>query len=566
MCSELCSWGPWVGGCWSSRAWLGAAMTLGPTAAPQAKLQAPYSVDKHSVESFLSRRQFLGTLALGFAGLQSCQREPRSTRDTITVLVQGEPEHLDPRYPGDALGSAISRLVYSGLLDTDPRTFAPRLALAESVTLMDARTVRVRVRPGLRFHDGSALTARDVAATYESVLDPGRGSTLGGTYTKVFRDVRVIDPLTVDFVLTGPDGTYPSLLQLTILREQDTRAREIPALPGNEARFVGSGPMRVCSLARGAWELERIVAVPGRPRKIRFLTMHDPNTLALRLLHGDADVAEIKSELFPVFEGRERFTLASARSVGFTYLGMRNDHPLLARRQVRHAIAHAIDRRSLMIGKLRRYAIEATGPLPPSHWAYEGDVPRYPYDPDRARSLLDRVLPAATRDGARARLVLRVSSVRFTMTVAHAIAQMLEAVGLEVDVRPSDLAALLADLRAGRYDLTVLTMPDLSDPWGMAWLFASSSIPTPGNPRAGGNRWRYSNPALDALFEQGRRASGIDARRPYYAAAQRLLAEDLPVVPLWHADVVYAGGPRVQGLRPRGDGQFDWLLDLRLVA
>jgi peptide/nickel transport system substrate-binding protein len=482
------------------------------------------------------------------------------------VLVPSEPEHLDPRYPGDALGATISRLLYASLLENDPRTFVPRLAAAEALEVVDPGTVRARLRTGLRFHDGTPLTARDVAATYEAVLDPARGSTLRGTYARVFRGVRALDERTIEFALTGSDGTYPSLLQLPIVRARDAAGTEIAAVEGNEARFVGAGPMRVRSLARGAWVLDRVAAVPGRPRSVRFLTMRDPNTLALRLLHGDADVAEVKSELFPLFEGRARFSLASARSVGFTYLGLRNDHPALARREVRHAIAHAIDREALMAGKLGAYAVASTGPLPPTHWAYAANVARYPYDPARARRLLDTVLPRPAGGGPRTRLVLRATNVRFTMTIARAIAEMLAAVDIDVDVRQSDLAAVLSDLRAARYDLTVLTMPDLSDPWGIAWLFATSSMPSRENPRAGGNRWRYSNPALDAALEAGRRALGPDARRPHYAEAQRILAEDLPVVPLWHADLVYAGGTRVRGLRPRGDGQLDWLLDLELAT
>ena len=152
------------------------------------------------------------------------------------------------------------------------------------------------------------------------------------------------------------------------------------------------------------------------------------------------------------------------------------------------------------------------------------------------------------------------------MTVAHAIAEMLGAVGLDVEVRPSELAVLLPDLRAGRYDLTLMTMPDLSDPWGIAWLFASSSRPHPSNPMAGGNRWRFSNAAFDAAVEAGQQSVGQEARRPHYAAAQRVFAQELPVIPLWHADLVYAAGPHVRGLRPRGDSQLDFLLDLELSA
>ena len=508
----------------------------------------------------MTRRALLSALAVGATGtLVSSCRNTRREHDTLTVLINGAPEHLDPRYPGDALGATISRLVFSGLLTSDRDTFLPRLALASRVDLVEPTRIVATLRDDARFHDGMPVRARDVVATFRSILDPALGSTLRGTYGRSIHGVDEIDPLTVAFTLNGADGTYGSLLEQPVLRASDVGQREIPAQPGHESRFVGAGPMRVRSLEQGAWELERVVPVSGRPRRIRFFAMRDPNTFALRLLHGDADVGEIKPELFPLFSSRPHFTIANAHSVGFTYLGMRNDHPLLGVRDVRRAIAHAIDRDQLRRGKLGAYAQPATGPLSPEHWAYAPDVARYTFDPQRARALLEPVL-----QGRRERLVMRTSNVRFVVTVARAIASMLADVGIDVDIRQSDPPALFADLRGGRFDLTAMTAPDFSDPWGLAWMFATSSIPTPNDPFAGGNRWRYRNAALDAVLERGRIATTPETRRPFYVDAQRVLADDLPVLPLWHADLVFAGGPRVSNVRPRGDGQWDFLLDIAL--
>ncbi len=506
----------------------------------------------------MTRRTLLGAVGAGALGaVASACRGHSSDRDTLTVLINAAPEHLDPRYPGDALGATIARLVFAGLLESDRNTFLPRPSLASRVDLVEPTRVIARLRDDARFHDGSPVLAADVVASYRSILDPALGSTLRGTYGRALRAIDAIDPLTVAFTLNGPDGTFGSLLEFPIMRARDVTVREIPAQAGYESRFVGAGPMRVRSLAHGAWELERIVPVRGRPRRVRFFAMHDPNTFALRLLHGDADLGEIKPELFPLFAGRERFTVANAHSVGFTYVGVRNDHAFLAQRDVRRAMAYAIDREHLRTGKLDAFSQPSTGPLPPGHWAHEGDVTRYPFDPARARALLAPVLR-----GGRQRLVMRTSNIRFVVTVARAIAAMLADVGIDVDIRQSDPPALFADLRGGRYDLTMLTAPDFSDPWGLAWMFATASIPTAADPFAGGNRWRYRNPALDALLEDGRRAGLPDTRRPFYLAAQRILAEDLPVIPLWHADLVFAAGPRIANVHPRGDAQWDFLLDV----
>jgi peptide/nickel transport system substrate-binding protein len=291
--------------------------------------------------------------------------------------------------------------------------------------------------------------------------------------------------------------------------------------------------------------------------------LRDPNALALRLLHGDGDLAELKPDIVPLFEGRRDFVVRSSASAGFTYLGTRCDRGPLAQPQVRRAIALAVDRDGLRRARLGRYAVPATGPLPPTHWAYEGEVPRYDFNPARARAMLDAAGLIPDASGVRARLVLRVSTQRFALLVAQALAAMLGDVGIAVEVRPSELGTLLADLRAGRFDLTLLTVPDLTDPWGLSFWFSSSAIPSTENPNAGGNRWRFRDASLDRALAAGAASTDPALRAPHYRAAQRILAAQLPVIPLWHADVVTATRRALVAHAPRGDGRLDHLLDVR---
>ncbi len=499
-------------------------------------------------------------LTAGFLGCGSAD----ARRDTLTVLVLSQPSRIDPRYPEDALGASLGRLVWRPLFDSDPRTLLPRPALARDLTWHDATHVIVHLREGLTFQDGSLLTARDVAASYTALLDPALGSRLRGTYARVLAGVTVVDPVTVEFTLWRADGRFEGLLQQPILRERDARGPELVARPGHEGDFVGSGDLRVVSLAAGRWAFTRLHPPPGAPSRIVVLSLHDPNTLALRMLHGAGDVAEIKPELFPVFDHREGFTVASVPGVGVTVLGIRCDAPWLADARVRRGLALALDRDALRVSKYGARAQPANGLLPAWHWAYATDLSAIPYDVSRARELFDaagRLDPPGP--APRVRLGLRVSTQRFAVTVGHAIAAMLAEVGVDVDVRPSELPTLLADLRAGRFDLGLVTIPDLSDPWGLAYWFASRSIPAPGNPDSGGNRWRFRDGALDAALDAGAGVLGPSARRPYYQTAQRILAAGLPVIPLWHPDVVFVSSNQYTGLVPRADGSLDFLLELR---
>jgi peptide/nickel transport system substrate-binding protein len=516
--------------------------------------------DEHSSQG-PSRRTLLRALSLWSAsGAIACGDGARE-RDALTMLVQSEPAHLDPRFPTDALSATLSRLVYGSLLDVDPDTLAYRPSLASAVRQVDETHIRATLRDDARFHDGTPVLASDVAATFLGLLDPRVGSSSRSIVTQTIADARALSAREVEFVLREPTGIASLILAQPIVRAVDAHRGELASEPGNERAFVGSGPLRVTSLARNAWTFERAQRDATKPHRLRFLTVKDANTMALRLLHDRADVAEVKPELFPVFMGRERFTVAHARGVACAYLPLRNDHRRLAQREVRRAIAHAIDRPSLVRGKFAGLATESTGILPPWHWAYEGDVARYAYDPQRARAMLDAAWPASER--ANETLVFRCSNQRFVLTTAAAITEMLRAVGIRVDLRPSELAVLLADLRAGRYDLAMLQAPDVSEPHILWTLFASDARPTAANPRAGLNRWRFSHPALDAAVEQGKRASDRELRRAHYARAQRILAEEIPVVPLWHPEVVFVGAPRVDGLRSRGDGRFEPLVDVR---
>ncbi|MDB4930190.1 MAG: Dipeptide-binding transporter, periplasmic substrate-binding component, partial [Myxococcaceae bacterium] len=404
------------------------------------------------------------------------------------------PEHLDPRHPEDALGASIGRLLYRGLLEGDPVTFLPRPALAEEARWVDAARYRVTLRRDARFRDGATVTAADVVATYESVLDPAQHSRLRTTYARVLRGVRAVDERTVEFELHRPDGSLEALLQLGILPRRDALGPEHRAEVIARDHLGGSGPLRLARYLPDALSLEA-GGDGGAFRALDVVTLHDPNTLALRLLHGEGDVAELKPELYALFEGRAGFEVASARTSGMTYLGMHCEHGALADVAVRRALALALDRDALRRAMLGDHAVASTGVLPPSHWAYTPEVARYPFDPAAAR----RALRAALGEGAPPlRLTLRVSSQRFAITAAQALTAMLHDVGVEVDVRPSELATLLADLKAGRFDLTLLTVPDLSDPFGLGFWFGSASIPTPENPSAGGNRWRFRDAALDA--------------------------------------------------------------------
>jgi peptide/nickel transport system substrate-binding protein len=219
---------------------------------------------------------------------------------------------------------------------------------------------------------------------------------------------------------------------------------------------------------------------------------------------------------------------------------MKNDDPQLADPRVRQAIALAIDREKIVRGKFDGRAVLATGLLAPGHWSYSGDVPRWNHDPARARALLDQAgYPDPDGDGPRPRFTLtyKTSSDGFRVSVARLIAQDLEDVGIDVEMRSFEFATFFADIKRGNYQLASMQTGEIAEPDMYFTYFHSSRIPSPAAPDLA-NRWRYRSAAADRLIDEGRHALDRGERTRIYAELQRIMATDLPVIPLWHEDNV----------------------------
>jgi peptide/nickel transport system substrate-binding protein len=479
--------------------------------------------------------------------------------DAIVVILPREPEQLDPRFVGDAYGLKLTRIIHASLVRIHPLTLEPVPELATAIDIEDATHYRVHLRPNLQFSDGSALDADDVVATFRALADPGVKSRYISTYGRIKR-VDKIGPLEVLFELNAPHATFVTDLEVPVLRAEDAFSP-----PNAQHPPLGAGPYRLLARTRGYVDLERnprYSADRGAPPRLRFLVIRDDNTRALRMLAGAGDLSlnAIPSLLVPLFEHAPQFRVRSTSGVGTTYLGMNLLHPKLRDLRVRTALAHALSREALVRHKLGGRAQLALGFVPPGHWAYTEDLPRYDFDVQRARSLLDAAgLPL--ENGTRLSLTLRTSSDRSIVSISRALAAMLGEVGIDVEVRPSESATLLADLARGRFELTFLQLPELFEPHVLSWFFGGDHIPEPGK-REGGNRWRYHSVEFDDALEQGRSHVRREERIAAYVRAQQIMAHDLPVIPLWHEDVVAVTSPRLARYRVPRDARFATLAEM----
>lgn len=490
---------------------------------------------------------FALALVLATAG---CGRRTHPPADTMVVLVDTIMETADPRYCNNNYETKLSRLVAPGLTTVDTQSLDAAPMLAESWQMTDPLTWDFVLKPGQRFSDGSPVTAADVAWTFMSVIDDQSPSTSGSQFRERFKLVEAIDDLRVRFHLQKPLATMLGDADFGVLSQK--AAGPDGSFPGG--RVVGAGPYRVVSLDQRRVLLERnpyYAGTPARMPRLDLRVVRDAGARNLMLVGGSADLAQnsVRLDLIDDVAHDGSLAVTSGKSAILTYLAMNNDDPILKDVRVRQAIALAIDRPALIAAKFTGRAVLATGLMPPGHWAYNPNVPRWDHDLPRAKALLDAAgHPDPDGDGPRMRfkLTFKISSDQFRVSIARVMAAQLRQVGIDVDVRVLEFQTMFADIKAGSYQLSSMQTSDITDPDFLRTYFSSTRIPTPKDKNAN-NRWRYRNTTVDVLTEEGRRVLDQAGRKAIYDIVQYIVASDVPVVFLWHEDNVVIARRDVTG-------------------
>lgn len=495
---------------------------------------------------------FLAAWALSGA---ACVPEARRAPDRIVVGLEGEPQQLDPRFGLDAYSSRVGTLLYSGLLRPTPDGgVAPDLAA--EMEIVSPTRYRFVLREGLRFHDGSPCEAADVAAAYASLLDPALGSPKGASFGRIER-IETPTPLEIDIFLSEPYAPLlASLTQGIVPRSWRDRGAGAEPPPG-------TGPYRLARWDRGAaLFLERYEGYHGgaaRLPRIEFRIAQDPTVALLRLKAGELDLLQnsVNPDHLKALRRMPDLRVAAQDGVGYSYLGFNLEDPALGDVRVRRAIAHAIDREAIVRHLLHDTATAATGLLAPSNWAYEPNVRTYPYDPARARALLDEAgYPPPPGGGPRLALVYKTSTNPQRRQIAEVIQHQLAEVGVEARVQSLEFGTFFGQIKTGNFQMYSLTWVGVQEPDIYYEVFHSSRTPP-----EGGNRGRYRSARMDRLVEAARRAVDREERRRLYAEVQRLAAEDLPYVSLWWSKDIVVARADLRGFTIYPGGDFYALKD-----
>ena len=492
------------------------------------------------------------------AGAAACDRRPPDTNGELVVAVQSAPNNLDPRVGTDEVSQRVSQLVFSYLMSLDEQLRVVPV-LAERLENPDPLTYIVRLRRGVKFHDGHELTAKDVVYTFTSLMAPDFISPRKGAY-RLVEAITALDDYSVRFTLKEAFGSFPVQLVLPIV--PDGAGPELRSVP------VGTGPYRFVRYDVD----DRVVLAPfdgyygGPPANpgVVLKVVPDSTMRGLELQKGTVDliVNDIDPDIAHQLEEDRRLRVVTGPGTDYQYVGLNMRDPVLADKRVRHAIAHAIDRQAIVDYLRRGQAQPAVGLLPPVSWAFEPDVRAFPQDRARAKQLLEEAGyrdPDGDGPQPRLSLSLKISTNEFQRLQATVIQQNLRQVGIEVDVRSYEFATLYADVLKGNFQMFTLQWVGgaVADPDILRRVFHSQQVPP-----IGFNRGYYSNPEVDRALDRAQLSNDEAERKRLYGIAQRLIAEDVPYVSVWTKTNVAVTQARIGGLRLVPTADFSVLKDV----
>jgi peptide/nickel transport system substrate-binding protein len=495
----------------------------------------------------------------------------------MVIGLSGDATSLNPVIATDSMSYIVEWPIFDSLLELDP-SLNVRPLLAESwEASKDGLTYTFRLKKGVKWHDGKPFTARDVAFTFYSVLDP-KVTTPHRAYFDALvgfpeltnkdnpkrpeelavRPIEVVDDHTVRFRLRYPSGSFLAVLvnpRAGIVPEHLLKGADLNTAEFNR-KPVGTGPFKFVEWRRG----ERLVMEAneqyhgGKPALSRLIFRIIPDGVVLlqELRAGGVDFME-NPPLTEVARLKQTAGLKVlvADNTSYTYFGWRQDLAPFNDLRVRRALNHAVDVQSIVRDVLQGYAAISTGQFPPSSWAFDPSVKAYGYDPARAKALLAEAGWKPGADG-----VLAKDGKRFSFSIRHdqanqsvkdtavIIQEYLQRVGVEAKLEALDWPTFVKKLFASEFEGIVVSWTNHHDPDPFAYTIWHSSQ------WKGRNFAHYKNPRVDEILEQARRSGVVAERKKAYAEFSKVLMEDAPYVFLYFPQQVYVTRQGYDGFAP----------------
>ncbi len=483
------------------------------------------------------------------------------TGGTLTIPIVADPT-LNPWSPNAFVESVFpNRVLFDGL--TKPgKDLAPAPDLAESWSASaDGLSWTFKLRAGVKWSDGQAFSADDVAFTFNDVvLNKALGANGAGNFSAL-TSVTVIDPSTVRFDLARPFAALPAYLAYNagILPKHVLSADPLKNTSFNKGVPVSTGPFKVEKYTAGqSVSMVRNESYFGpKPYldRVVFSVVPDPNTQIAQALSGDIGIMLLDNKAsVDRVKSASNLRVASRPLVQYYWLALNQTDPRFTDVRVRQAFVYAIDRKAIIDSVENGYGSIANSAISPALKAYYDPSleSRYPYDPDKAKQLLAQAGWTPGSDGV---LQKDGQPFRFTMDVGQKgplepvnalIQQNFKKIGVIADLNTMEWNAYIQKVVVRRdYTATVNWWVYPSDPDVFPY-YASSAA------GKGYNIPGYKDAKLDDILLRGQSATNLEQRKTVYKELQAYMADNEPYLFLWYPQEVDVISSSLQGVPDLG--------------
>ncbi len=486
-------------------------------------------------------------------------QEAKAGNKTLVIARVFDIRTLDPERQYELTPPMIMHAVYENLVTfdgTDYTKVVPFLAKSWDIS-DDGLVYTFHLRDDVKFHSGNPLTAADVKFSFERLHNLKDNPSW---LMDVVDSIEVVDDHTVAITLTEPNAAFLAMLvspnfgivdSKTVqehggvsTEDADTKDAATDWLDQNSA---GTGPYILKGWTR---DVEVVLEKnpdywrePAKLDKIIIKNVTDSATQRMMVGRGDIDVAQnLDIDAVEDYK-KEGGKVVEGNTMDMIYLAMNNSPEIsepLSKKEVRQAVAYAIDYDGIINGLMKGAAIRLPSIIPVGLLGTDPNI-GYPHDPDKAKQLL---ADAGYADGFTVKMVYPTRTFAGGLaaeTLAAKIQSDLAEVGITLELEPREPVSHLADYRAGKLPMTISPWtPDFLDPHGWAIPFG-----VPGESAA--KRVHYENSEVGDIAIAAGKETDQAKRAKMYLEFQKKLLEDAPFIGLIQPKVLIAVGNDVQG-------------------
>ncbi|HEU0165544.1 MAG TPA: ABC transporter substrate-binding protein, partial [Thermomicrobiales bacterium] len=485
----------------------------------------------------------LGGAGAGASGTRSARYAQEQAQDALEIIIGtlGEANTINPFKTSDSEGDWRAIQLFDELIRIDPATYAPKPGLASEFTV-DNLTINLKLQPNATFSDGTDLTADDVAFTIAGHLNPKTASVRAAKFLSIagaqeyvdgkattVSGIKVVDPKTLTITLAKPEAAILYNLRfIRVVPKAQLDGKDLANDPWFQ-KPVGAGPFAFDSWTTDAdfvmtrnehfWEADKPTIA-----KVTHRVIADAQSLVLALLNNEIDGSN-----YPSPSGKAELEKNPDLAIIIPPFSSPNGWSFncrtgpLAKKEVRKAIAMALDNEQFAADSLLGIGKAGIGPIAPDSWAFDKTLKPIPFDVDGAKKLVQD----AGVEGSEITFTVNQGNIQREDWLTYT-QQALEAIGLKVKAEAIEYATLVDrvtgsshDFGASNGDFAGVT----AEPSELFDQFHSTGA---------SNYTGFSTPELDGLLEKARTTLDLEAAKPIYAQIQAILMDEVPVDWAWY--------------------------------